>query len=110
MPDEERRAILEIPALVRLRATPGRAPTRFTPEVHDALLETLYGAGSDLVVLPVQDAFGMRDRINVPGTVGPENWSFRLPWTADDLSRESSLRARTETLGRLAARHGRLRA
>jgi 4-alpha-glucanotransferase len=110
MPDEERRAILEIPALARLRATPGRAPTRFTPEVHDALLETLYGAGSDLVVLPVQDAFGMRDRINVPGTVGPENWSFRLPWTADDLSRESSLRARTETLGRLAARHGRLRA
>ncbi len=108
MSDEERRAILEIPALAPLRAAGEGWPTRFTPEVRDALLDTLYGAGSDLVVLPVQDAFGMRDRINVPGTVGPENWSFRLPWSADDLGRDSSLRARTEALARLAARHGRL--
>ena len=34
------------------------APTRFDDEVRDALLELVYGSGSDLLLLPFQDAFG----------------------------------------------------
>ncbi len=107
MPEAERRALVEIPGLARLRALPGGVPADFTPEVHDALLETLYGAGSDLLVLPIQDVFGLRERVNVPGTVGPENWSYRLPWSAGTLRRDAALVARSAALARLAEHYGR---
>jgi 4-alpha-glucanotransferase len=55
----------------------------------------------------VQDVFGLEDRINVPGTVGPRNWSWRMPWSADDLRRDPALAARTSELAQLTARHGR---
>jgi 4-alpha-glucanotransferase len=104
MPDDERRALVEIPALAALRESP---PREFTPAVRDTLLDALYGAGSDLVIPPVQDVFGLEDRINVPGTVGPQNWSWRMPWSADDLRRDPALAARTGELAQLTARHGR---
>jgi 4-alpha-glucanotransferase len=107
MPDEERRAVVQIPALAPLREANGSGHREFTPVVHEALLEALYGAGSALVVPPVQDLFGLRDRFNVPGTVGPANWTWRMPWSADDLRADPALRARTEALARLVDRHGR---
>jgi 4-alpha-glucanotransferase len=33
----------------------------------------------------VQDLFGWDDRVNVPGTVGEHNWTWRLPWPVDRL-------------------------
>lgn len=107
MPDDDRQAVVQIPAVRHLREVPGGVPRGFTPFVHEALLDTLYGAGSDLVVPPVQDVFGLRERINVPGTLGPQNWSYRFPWSAEDLRREEGLRIHTKALARLCARHGR---
>ena len=40
----------------------------YGPAVRDALLEILLASGSDLTLLPVQDVFGWRDRINEPAT------------------------------------------
>ena len=40
---------------------------------------------SDELFLPVQDLFGWPDRVNVPGTVGPENWTWALPWPVERL-------------------------
>jgi len=74
--DAERRAFLEIPALAPLRA---RSPETFDEGVRDAILRTVYQSGSDLILLPFQDAFGARDRVNVPGTVNAENWTYRMP-------------------------------
>ena len=51
---------------------------RIDTKVRDVLLEALFSSGSDLLLLPVQDVFGWRDRINEPATVGEHNWSFRL--------------------------------
>jgi len=36
-------------------------------------------------VLPVQDVFGWRDRINEPATISGSNWTFRPPWFSDEL-------------------------
>jgi len=47
------------------------------------ILARLYGGRSAWVVLPVQDLFGRRERINVPMTVGPGNWNYRLPFRFD---------------------------
>jgi len=43
----------------------------------DRILEKLIKSGSRVVILPYQDIFGLKDRINTPNTIGPHNWSFR---------------------------------
>ncbi len=102
MPDDERDAFLALPALAALRAR-GKAP--FDDGVRDALLELVYGSGSDLLLLPFQDAFGLRDRVNVPGTVTEENWTYRMPRDLGALAADLGARDR---LRGLAVRSGRI--
>jgi 4-alpha-glucanotransferase len=102
MSEEERRALLALPALGELRR---RAARRFDAQVRDTLLDLVYGSGSDLLLLPFQDAFGARERINVPGTVTDANWSFRMPVELTTLAAD---RAAAERLRALAVRSGRL--
>jgi 4-alpha-glucanotransferase len=71
------------------------------------LLEALFASGSNLLILPIQDAFGWRDRINRPATVSEENWSFRLPWPIDRLADIPEARERQAVLRRWADRYGR---
>ena len=92
-----------VPAFAALRA----AGDRLTDAVHVALLEGLYGASSALVVLPFIDAYGGRERINVPSTVSAANWTYRLPWTVDELHGEAAA-ALGRRLRDLAARSARL--
>jgi 4-alpha-glucanotransferase len=73
--------------------------------VRDAILELVYASGSDLLLLPLQDAFGWRERVNTPGTVSEANWTYRLPLDLSALHLDGPARAR---LRDLAARNGRL--
>jgi 4-alpha-glucanotransferase len=99
---EERARFLGLPSLAPLRE---RAVTRFDEEVRDAVLDLIYGAGSDLVLLPFQDLFGTRERINVPGTVNEVNWTWRMPRSLGGLAADAGSRDR---LRALAAKHRRL--
>jgi len=101
MEDLEREAFLALPALAGLR---GRAPLRFDSGVRDAILELVYGSGSDLLLLPFQDALGTRERVNVPGTVTDSNWTYRMPMEAAALAGDL---ATAQRLRGLAARSGR---
>ena len=76
----------------------------FDETVRDALLDLIYGAGSDLLVLPIQDLFGWQERINQPGTLGPANWTFKLPWPVDRLDEEPEPAARAQHLRTLSVR------
>jgi len=104
LPEAERRAFLEIPGLARLKA---RAPATFDDGVRDAILELVYGSGSELCLVPFQDAVGARERTNTPGTVNDQNWSYRLPAPVEELARDapvvSRLRALAERSGRLGS-------
>jgi 4-alpha-glucanotransferase len=69
--------------------TPGER-TRFGVEadkydegVRDRIIEKIYNAGSNLVLVPLQDVFGWRERINLPATIGDGNWTYVLPWPSD---------------------------
>jgi len=110
-PREERQAVLAIPS-VRDRLTEDdctralEAPTLLHP-LHEALLETLYASGADILILPIQDVFGWRDRINQPATVGNDNWTWRLPWPVDRISTEPAAMAVATQLREWARRHGR---
>ncbi|MBI2877988.1 MAG: 4-alpha-glucanotransferase [Candidatus Tectomicrobia bacterium] len=103
--EEEQSEVLKLPALAHLREAEVR---RFNPIVQQALLDLLYGAGSDLVILPIQDLFGMRDRINTPGTTHAENWTYRLPWEIHQLESDPQLKEQTASLWQRATRHDRI--
>jgi 4-alpha-glucanotransferase len=70
------------------------------------ILDRVFGSGSGLVLLPFQDVFAQDDQINVPATVGPHNWTYRIPCTIEDLSR-APYEAKTRMVRELLGKHGR---
>lgn len=84
-------------------APDGRAYPTFDDRIRDAVLRLLYASGSDLLVLPIQDLFGWRDRINTPATIGDTNWTWRLPWPVDTLPDQPAAHTRAEALRAWAA-------
>jgi 4-alpha-glucanotransferase len=102
--DWEREHQLTQPQLAHLR---GPDEKKYTKETRLALLSLAYAAASDALLTPVTDALGWKDRMNTPGTVGPHNWTFRLPWTAGDLFSAPEPVAAARELAHLAERYGR---
>ena len=91
-PADERLAVLAVPS-IRGRLSEDACAraldvTALSLEVRLALLEALFASTANLLILPIQDVFGWRDRINEPATVGDQNWTWRLPWPSDGMSRE----------------------
>ena len=103
-PADERAPML---ALLSLPAGSARDGEIEFEKVRDAMLAALYAAPSRLVMIPIQDLFGWRERINLPGTVGFANWSWRLPIAIEDMSQDPALNARVAELRALAMRSGR---
>jgi 4-alpha-glucanotransferase len=106
-PESERRLLSGLPSVRRLVGEGDLAHERFNEHVRDVLLETLFASASDVLLLPVQDAFGWRDRINEPATVTDENWTYRLPWPVDRLDDFPEARERREQLRAWSERYGR---
>jgi 4-alpha-glucanotransferase len=109
---DERRAVLAIPSVCERLGADDRAAalterTALSDSLREALLETLYASGANLLILPVQDVFGWRDRINTPATVGAENWTWRLPWPSDRWSTQPQAMNVAEQLRLWSERHGR---
>jgi 4-alpha-glucanotransferase len=108
---EERRAALEIPSVRRRMNSDDRArvinDSMLTPELRATLLEALCESGSNLLILPIQDAFGWRARINQPATVSARNWTWKLPWPSNRLLAEPEAVDVAEQLRQCAVRHGR---
>jgi len=107
---EEREAVMAIPSL-RDRLTDDDRASIDAPglphAIHEALLETLYASGSNTLILPVQDIFGWRDRINQPATVGDSNWTWRLPWPSDRMRTEAAAMEVAKQLREWCLRHRR---
>jgi len=86
---------------------PGASAQASCTAVRDALLESLYESGSAMVLLPIQDVFGWRDRVNAPSIVADSNWVFKLPWTIDAMDQVPEAQERQTTLRTWATRHHR---
>lgn len=110
-PREEKEAVLAIPSVRARLADEDRAhaleAVALSQPARDALLEALYASGADTVILPIQDVFGWRDRINEPATVDPSNWTWRLPWPSDRLSTEPAAIEVAARLREWTRRYGR---
>jgi 4-alpha-glucanotransferase len=106
---EERADLASLPSVMSLAGRPlDFTPIELTDALRDMLIEAVYASGSDLLILPVQDVFGWRERINEPGTVNDTNWTFKLPWTVDRLRSEPEALACAGRLRKLADQYGRL--
>jgi 4-alpha-glucanotransferase len=103
-PREERIAASRIPSLQRVAGGADLADQPWDARVRDAFLETLYGSGADLTLLPLGDIFGWPDRINEPATVNDVNWRFMLPWRVDTLDAQPDARERQAALREWALR------
>jgi 4-alpha-glucanotransferase len=93
----------------------GARPPVMSQEILLKTIELLFGAGSLICVLQLQDALDLdrenwsqdprEDRVNVPGTLSESNWSWRMPFGLEELLER---REPAETIGKLAhARRGR---
>jgi 4-alpha-glucanotransferase len=86
----------------------GPCPDRLGTEHVATLLELIARSASLIAAYPIQDMLAMSDslrpddpkseRINVPGTVGIENWSYRMPSEIDAIIADKKLTIRARTL------------
>ena len=98
LPESDREQLAQRAGITPHEPEPGRTL---------ALLRDLYSAGSGLALTLAQEVLGLPGRINTPGTVGADNWSFRLPAPIEDLqvdpavvARFDAIRASVEAAGR----------
>jgi 4-alpha-glucanotransferase len=103
-PADERARMLKL--LVPAPAATHNAEVKFE-QMRDAMLAALYASPSRMVMIPIQDLFGWRERINLPGTVGPANWSWRLQLAIEDIGHDPASSARVAQLRAMAVRAGR---
>ncbi len=71
------------------------------------LLDALFAAGSRLLILPIQDILGWRDRINTPALVNDQNWTWRLPGPVEDLTTDPASLERADFLRELSRKYAR---
>ncbi len=81
-------------------------PTTFSPEVHEALLQSALNSQSRWCILPWQDVFGEAERVNTPGSVGDHNWTWRMGPEVEQLTTREDTRRTAQWLARLT-REGR---
>jgi 4-alpha-glucanotransferase len=105
--DWEREAFLELFDPEDAERAGALLPNTFTDDWHQMILDRVFGSGSGLVLLPFQDVFGQDDQINVPATVGPHNWTYRIPCAIADLSRPP-YDAKGKMVRTLLEKHGRV--
>ena len=88
----------------------GPCPDRLSTEQVEVLLELIARSASRFAVFPIQDLLAMSEklrpsdprseRINVPGTVGGANWSYRLPSPIDEILADKKLAASARRLAK----------
>ena len=107
--EDDRRQLADLPTIRRVAGDAvDLTGAAYGPAVRDVLVEALLASGSDLTLLPVQDIFGWRDRINEPATVSDDNWTFRLPWPVDRLDEVPEAREGQARLRAWSEKHGRI--
>jgi 4-alpha-glucanotransferase len=107
-PADERAAALAMPLVAERLGEAGReralASATLTADMRDAFIEAVIASCSRLVILPVGDVFGWRDRINTPALVNDRNWTWRMPWPNERLAVEPEAVAAAARLREWCAR------
>lgn len=93
---ERTRAVAQLRRAVRM-------PASATPDLA-ATVRFLAGSPAKMLIVAIEDTLGVRDQVNIPGTVDEHpNWRRKLPVDLDRLAQHAELR----TIARIAAESGR---
>lgn len=63
----------------------------YSTEWQWQLLRALFDTKARYAGFMITDLFGLKDRFNLPATVGNINWAVRLPFTVEEMSRRDDL-------------------
>lgn len=72
-----------------------------------ALLDLLFSSRSSLTLVLVNELLGDKSRINTPGTVTDQNWTWRLERPIEDLRDDAALGARLDAIRARVEKHRR---
>lgn len=93
MPDATRsRWVTHLGRALALSADECASLARTPGLLAHAMLAEIFASAAENVMIFFTDLFGFEERYNEPGTIGPHNWSLRLPPTFEDLHRERAAR------------------
>jgi 4-alpha-glucanotransferase len=86
----------------------GACPSHMTRDLLEKIVAHCCGAGSILCMFQLQDLLDLDEaiwasdpreqRINVPGAVNNENWTWRMPLTVEELAARTKLSKRIRAL------------
>ena len=65
--------------MITAQKTDGHIP--WNDDTQRAILLRVLGSASAIVMFSWQDIIGTTDRINTPGTVSEDNWTYRSAYT-----------------------------
>lgn len=100
----ERRAFAALPG-----ATAFAERKLWDEDVWETMLRLVIGSKSRTALLPLSDVLSLRRRVNTPNTMGPENWSWRVPWTNAAMRSDAIVKGRLAAVRRMAEAAGRTR-
>lgn len=79
----------------------GEAPRTLTPDHIRTIIRHLFSTNSLFSIPPVQDLLALsgrwvpddpsQERVNIPGTIGAQNWSYRMPCSLEELNGYTAL-------------------
>jgi 4-alpha-glucanotransferase len=78
------------------------------PAREIALFRLLLSSKSQLTLFLAQELLGDKARINTPGTVNDENWTWRMARPIEELADDPPIQARFDTIRALADTFGRV--
>ncbi|MDQ2866829.1 MAG: 4-alpha-glucanotransferase [Verrucomicrobiota bacterium] len=84
-----------------------REGLEYERDFFPAIMSALFMSNSWIAVVMITDALARRDRFNVPGVAGHENWTRRLPKSVSQMQHSRSVRHRMRVLRELLAKSGR---
>lgn len=59
-------------------------------KAKDLLLKKLLNGSSKLIIIPIQDIVGSKERTNLPNSVGDHNWTYRYGINAEDFFKKQT--------------------
>lgn len=78
-------AMVDMKVLDKAKAPPS-APAKMNSELSVAVQEFLAKAPSRIQLIPLEDALGIKQQVNIPGTIDEHpNWLQRLPFDTDEI-------------------------
>jgi 4-alpha-glucanotransferase len=94
----------------------GNAPEVLAAEHVELIIKNLAESNSLFAILPLQDFMALSqkfipenpdiDRVNTPGTIGPQNWSWKMPCLLEDLLEETELNETIKKLSKTRKKRG----